>query len=462
MSRRVLAVAALAAVMAAGVGGVWLTRPELLRKFAHMEPQPLASASGAARALYYRDPDGKPSYSLTPARTSDGRAYIAVAPKEEKLSFEIEEEPAPVADRKIKFYRNPMGLADYSQVPKKDSMGMDYIPVYEDDGTDDGTVKLNPGKIQRSGVKSEPASRQVIRTVIRAPGSIQLDERRISVISMRSESWIQKVADVTTGSRVRKGDLLMDVYSPAVSAAAAEYVAIKSSSDKLGAGVRQRLQNLDVPEAAIAAIEKDRVAPISVAWSAPRNGIVLERNAVEGMRVQPGDTIFRLADISVVWTVIDIAERDISRIKVGQTASVRARGYPGRTFDGKVTAIYPQMNKETRTVRVRIELPNADLALLPDMYVDAEVGIGIPEPVVVVPDSAVLDSGQRQVVLIDKGEGRFEPRDVVVGFRAGGLTEIREGVAEGDLVVTSANFLIDAESNLNAALKGYAASGGQP
>jgi len=462
MSRRVLVVAALAAVMAAGVGGVWLTRPELLRKFAHMEPQPLASASGAARALYYRDPDGKPSYSLTPARTSDGRAYIAVAPKEEKLSFEIEEEPAPVADRKIKFYRNPMGLADYSQVPKKDSMGMDYIPVYEDDGTDDGTVKLNPGKIQRSGVKSEPASRQVIRTVIRAPGSIQLDERRISVISMRSESWIQKVADVTTGSRVRKGDLLMDVYSPAVSAAAAEYVAIKSSSDKLGAGVRQRLQNLDVPEAAIAAIEKDRVAPISVAWSAPRNGIVLERNAVEGMRVQPGDTIFRLADISVVWTVIDIAERDISRIKVGQTASVRARGYPGRTFDGKVTAIYPQMNKETRTVRVRIELPNADLALLPDMYVDAEVGIGIPEPVVVVPDSAVLDSGQRQVVLIDKGEGRFEPRDVVVGFRAGGLTEIREGVAEGDLVVTSANFLIDAESNLNAALKGYAASGGQP
>ena len=462
MSRRVLAVAALAAVMAAGVGGVWLTRPELLRKFAHMEPQPLASANGAARALYYRDPDGKPSYSLTPARTSDGRAYIAVAPKEEKLSFEIEEEPAPVADRKIKFYRNPMGLADYSQVPKKDSMGMDYIPVYEDDGTDDGTVKLNPGKIQRSGVKSEPASRQVIRTVIRAPGSIQLDERRISVISMRSESWIQKVADVTTGSRVRKGDLLMDVYSPAVSAAAAEYVAIKSSSDKLGAGVRQRLQNLDVPEAAIAAIEKDRVAPISVAWSAPRNGIVLERNAVEGMRVQPGDTIFRLADISVVWTVIDIAERDISRIKVGQTASVRARGYPGRTFDGKVTAIYPQMNKETRTVRVRIELPNADLALLPDMYVDAEVGIGIPEPVVVVPDSAVLDSGQRQVVLIDKGEGRFEPRDVVVGFRAGGLTEIREGVAEGDLVVTSANFLIDAESNLNAALKGYAASGGQP
>jgi membrane fusion protein, copper/silver efflux system len=163
-----------------------------------------------------------------------------------------------------------------------------------------------------------------------------------------------------------------------------------------------------------------------------------------------------------VWTVIDIAERDISRIKVGQTASVRARGYPGRTFDGKVTTIYPQMNKETRTVRVRIELPNADLALLPDMYVDAEVGIGNPEPVVAVPDSAVLDSGQRQVVLIDKGEGKFEPRDVVVGFRAGGMTEIREGVAEGDLVVTSANFLIDAESNLNAALKGYAASGGQP
>jgi membrane fusion protein, copper/silver efflux system len=359
-----------------------------------------------------------------------------------------------------------MGLADYSPVPKKDSMGMDYIPVYEDEATDEGSVKLTPGKIQRTGVKSEPARKQIIRSVIRAPGTIQLDERRVSVVSMRSESWIQKVADVTTGSRVRKGDLLMEVYSPAVSAAAAEYVAIRNTPEDrkgvLSSGVRQRLQNLDIPEAAMASIEKERTAPIAIAWTAPRDGVVLERNAVEGMRVQPGDTVFRLADTSVVWTLIDIAERDMSRIKAGRMASVKARGYPGRVFQGQVTVVYPQVNKESRTVRVRIELPNADLALLPDMYVDAEIDAGSAEPVMAVPDSAVLDSGQRQVVFIDRGEGRLEPRDVKLGFRGDGLAEIRDGVAEGDLVVTSANFLIDAESNLNAAMKGFAAAGAQP
>jgi Cu(I)/Ag(I) efflux system membrane fusion protein len=454
------AVAALAVVLTAGAGGIWLTRPELLRFASHTAQQSVAPAHSSVRALYYRDPDGKAAYSLAPATTSDGRAYVAVMPGDEKLSFDTGEEPAQVAGGKIKFYRNPMGLPDYSPVPKKDSMGMDYIPVYEDETPDDGTVKLAPGKIQRSGVKSEPASRQIIRSVIRAPGTIQIDERRVSVISMRSEGYIQKVADVTTGSRVRKGDPLMEVYVPAITNAAADYVAtMRGPGERLGAGARQRLQNFNVPDAVLAAIERDRTAPLAIEWTAPRDGIVLERKATEGMRVDAGETVFRLADISLVWILIDVAERDIGRIQIGQSATATARAYPGRTFEGKVTVIYPQMNRETRTARVRIELPNADLALLPDMYVDAEVGIGKAEAVVAVPDSAVLDSGQRQVVLVDKGEGKFEPRDVVLGFRAGGWTEIREGIADGDLVVTSANFLIDAESNLNAALKGYAASG---
>ncbi len=336
MSRAAWAAVALAAIIAAGAGGVWLVRPDLLQR--HSVGAEAPAAPGGTRALYYRDPDGKPAYSLEPAKTSDGRAYIAVKPGEEKLSFETGEEPAPPASGKIKFYRNPMGLADYSPVPKKNSMGMDYIPVYEDESTDDGSVKLTPGKIQRTGVKSEPARKQIIRSVIRAPGTIQLDERRVSVVSMRSESWIQKVANVTTGSRVRKGDLLMEVYSPAVSAAAAEYVAIRNTPEdrkgNLSSGVRQRLQNLDIPEAAMASIEKERTAPIAIAWTAPRDGLVLERNAVEGMRVQPGDTVFRLADTSVVWTLIDVAERDMSRIKLGQMANVRARGYPGRDFSG--------------------------------------------------------------------------------------------------------------------------------
>jgi Cu(I)/Ag(I) efflux system membrane fusion protein len=337
---------------------------------------------------------------------------------------------------------------------------MDYIPVYEGEDTDDGAVKLSPGKIQRTGVKSESAAPRVIRTAIRVPGTIQLDERRISVISMRSESWVQKIADVTIGTRVSKGQPLMEIYSPLVSSASAEYVATINSkttggSGTYGRGSRQRLMNLDVPDEAIVAMEKSGSVPIAIQWLAPRDGLVLERNATEGMRAQPGDVLFRVADTSVVWALIDVAERDVGALSVGQPVVIRARGLAGREFSGKINVIYPQLNRETRTARVRVELANPDAALLPDMYVDAEIDTGSPQPVLAVPESAILDTGSRQAVFIEKGQGRFEPRDVKLGHRGGGYVEVREGVAEGEPVVVSANFLIDAESNLMAALKGF-------
>jgi len=364
-------------------------------------------------------------------------------------------------DRKIKHYRHPMGLPDVSTSPKKDSMGMDYIAVYEGDDSDDGSVKVSPGKIQRTGVKSEPAARRVIRTMIRAPGAIQLDERRVSVIAMRAESYVQKVADVTTGAHVVKGQPLMEIYSPAMSSAAAEYISTLNSKvtggdGSYGRGSRQRLMNLDMPDAAIVAMEKSRNVPIGIEWTSPRNGIVLERNVIEGMRAQPGETLFRIADHSVVWAIMDVAERDLGSVVVGQRTLVRARSFPGREFSGKVNIIYPQINKETRTARVRVELSNPELLLLHDMYVDAEIDTGSQDAVLAVPESAVLDTGGRQAVLVDKGEGRFEPREVKLGHRGGGYVEIREGLAEDDPVVVSANFLIDAESNLKAALKGFA------
>jgi Cu(I)/Ag(I) efflux system membrane fusion protein len=427
-----------------------------------------ARAEPAAAAIYYQDPDGKPFYSLTPKKTPDGRYYRAV-PAGADVSFDdpAEAAAAPPADRRIKYYRNPMGLPDVSPTPKKDSMGMDYIPVYEGEDNDDASVKLSPGKIQRTGVKSEPAARRVIRTAIRAPGTVQLDERRVSVISMRAESYIQKVADVTTGVHVVKGQPLMEIYSPAVSSAAAEYISTLNSKvtgggeGPYGRGSRQRLMNLDVPEAAILAIEKGRNVPIGVEWTSPRDGIVLERNVTEGMRAQPGDVLFRIADHSVVWASVDVAERDLGGVAVSQRATVRARSFPGKEFLGKINVIYPQINKETRTARVRVELSNPELLLIHDMYVDAEIETGSAQSVLAIPESAVLDSGSRQAVLVDKGGGRFEPREVKLGHRGEGYVEVREGLAEDDPVVTSANFLIDAESNLKAALKGFA-EGAQP
>ena len=456
-----LVIATIAAVIAAAGG--WPIEAEAPRVAL------VTTAQAMDAPIYYQDPDGKPSYSLMPKKTPDGRDYKAVSASAD-VSFDeqssVEVASTTPMDRRIKYYRNPMGLPDTSPTPKKDSMGMSYIPVYEGEDSDDGSVKLSPGKIQRTGVKSEPAAARVIRTLIRAPGVIQLDERRISVISMRAESWVQKVANVTTGTRVSKGQPLMEIYSPAIATASAEYIATINSKTTggegfYGRGSRQRLMNLDVPDAAIVAMEKSRTVPITIDWSAPRDGIVLERNAIEGMRAQPGDVLFRVADTSVVWAMIDIAERDLGTLAVGQPVIVKARSFPGRELAGKISIIYPQVNRETRTARVRIELSNPDGALLPDMYVDAEINTGSPEPVLAIPDSAVLDTGTKQAVFIDKGQGRFEPRDVVLGHRGDGYVEVREGVTEGEPVVVSANFLIDAESNLKAALKGFSEAGAQ-
>lgn len=463
-----LVIATVAAVAAAASGGFIMFHPPY-----HETKTPRIALVTVAQAmdapLYYQDPDGKPSYSLTPKKTPDGRDYKAV-PVGADVSFDEEFAPEAVpaapTDRKIKYYRNPMGLPDTSPIPKKDSMGMNYIPVYEGEDSDDGSVKLSPGKIQRTGVKSEPAALRAIRTLIRAPGTIQLDERRISVISMRAESWVQKVANVTTGTRVSKGQPLMEIYSPAVATASAEYIATISSKTTggegfYGRGSRQRLMNLDVPDAAIVAMEKSRTVPITIEWSAPRDGIVLERGAIEGMRAQPGDVLFRVADTSVVWAMIDVAERDLGTLAVGQPVIVKARSFPNREFAGKISVIYPQVNRETRTARVRIELSNPDGALLPEMYVDAQINTGNPEPILTIPESAVLDSGTKQAVFVDKGQGRFEPRDVRLGHRGDGYVEVQEGITEGESVVVSANFLIDAESNLKAALKGFSESGAQ-
>ncbi len=410
--------------------------------------------------LYYRDPSGAPRWSAGPRKDDHGRDYLPVYDDDQATPVETKSQQQ-AGSRRILYYRNPMGLADTSPVPKTDPMGMNYIPVYEGDDSDDGTVKLSPGKIQRTGVKSEPVARRTIRVSVKAPGTIQLDERLVSVIAMRAESFIQKVADVTTGTRVKAGQPLMEIYSSAVAAAAAEYLATITSKtvggvEIYGRGSRQRLVNLNVPEQVIAEMEKTHIAPVTIRWSAPRDGIVLERNAVEGMRASPGDVLFRIADTSVVWALVDVAERDLGNIAVGQPVTVRARSFVGRAFLGKIAVIYPQVNRDTRTVRVRVELNNLDAVLLPDMYVDAEIDTAHSTPVLAVPDSAVLDTGSRQTVLVDKGEGRFEPREVKLGRRGGGYIEVRDGLADGEAVVTSANFLIDAESNLKAALKGFA------
>ena len=456
-----------AALLAAAVGGLLVLKPDLspiqasIRTLA-MKP---AAAQEAAAVIYYRHPDGLPNYSLTPAKTPDGRDYHPVL-KGADISFDIAEDaPVPAAapqTRKLKYYRNPMGLPDTSPTPKKDSMGMDYIPVYDDEDADDGSVKISAGKLQKSGVRSEQVERRMLNQPIRAPGTIQLDERRVSIVSFRFEGFIEQVENVTTGQHVHKGQPLMRVYSPALASAAAEYVSVYGAKAASGItsqaknGARRRLENLGMSEQAIGEIERTGEMSLSVPWLAPQDGEILERSAVNGMRSAPGAVLFRIADHDTVWAIADIAERDLGMIAIGQTATVRPRAYPDRSFTGKIALIYPHMNAPTRTARVRIELANPDGLLRPDMYADVEIATGSESPVLTVSSSAVIDSGQRQLVLLDKGEGRFEPRPVKLGRRGDGRVEITKGLSENDKVVVTANFLIDAESNLKAALKGFA------
>jgi Cu(I)/Ag(I) efflux system membrane fusion protein len=469
MRRPVGAFLIMSAILAAGVAGLAIGRSNgplpgwldgILPAAANQNP---ARPEATGPAIYYRDPDGLPVYSLDPKKTSAGKDYVAVRSSED-VSFE-EQAPEATATKvgergRIRFYRNPMGLPDTSPTPKKDSMGMDYLPVYENEQDDDSSVKVSAGKLQKAGVQTEMVERRTLNTVVRAPGTVQEDERRKSVVSLRFEGFIDSVENVTTGTHVHKGQRLMRIYGPNLSSAAAEYLSALNAHPDAGIGnqalkgARRRLENLDAPEKFIAEIERTREIPVYASWPAPQDGEIVERVAVNGMRAAPGDVLFRIADHDVVWVLADIAERDLSLIEVGQTASVRLRGYPDRVFVGKVALIYPHMMAETRTARIRIELPNPDEVLRPDMYADVEIVTGAETPVVTVSSSAVIDSGERQIVLLDKGDGRFEPRTVKLGRRGGGRVEITEGLVENDKVVVSANFLIDAESNLKAALNG--------
>ena len=442
------------------------------------EPKAMAAGAPPSGAIaYYRHPDGDAVYSAQPRKTGDGRDFVAVRASED-VNFDPaaappSKEATPAIDpaaineagqRTVLYYRNPMGLPDTSPTPKNDSMGMAYIPVYYGEADDGSTVRVSTGKLQRTGVKTALATKAGILRPVNVPGSVTLDERLVSVVSIRTEAFVEKVADITSGAVIEKGQPLVTFYAKEIAAAGALYAAdIKTGAGKTAArGSLQRLVNLGVPTEAIAEIEATGKVPISVTLTAPRGGVVLERMAVDGMMSEAGETLFRIADVSTVWVEANVPEYELSSVRMGAEATIRIRSLPGRVFKGKVQLIFPAVEQQTRTAKVRIELANPDGVLFANMYADVEIAAGGTDAVVTVTDSAVIDTGERQVVIVDKGEGAFEPRDVKLGMRGDGMTEITQGVAEGDRVVVAANFLIDAESNLKAALSALSPAEAKP
>ncbi|MEX8501812.1 MAG: efflux RND transporter periplasmic adaptor subunit [Leptothrix ochracea] len=381
--------------------------------------------------------------------------------------------------RKPLFYRNPMGLPDTSPTPKKDAMGMDYIPVYAGEQPDEAPgaaqqIKISTDKVQKLGVRTEAVQRKVLDRTLRAAGRVELDERRVYTIAAKFEGYVEKLHVNATGQAVRQGQTLFEVYSPELVSAQREYLlanqALKdASADNLPGlqpGMQQladaglaRLKNWDISPEQLAQIKAAAAAGQTrrtLSVSSPVGGVVTEKKAVQGMRFAPGEVLYQVADLSTVWVMAEVFEQDIRWVKTGSRAKVHLSAYPDNVFEGPVTTIYPTLKAETRTVAVRIELSNPGGRLKPGMFAQVELGNATPRDVTLaVPISAVIDSGTRQIVLVQRGEGRYEPREVRLGVRNDKDVEVLSGVQDGEAVVVSANFLIDAESNLKAAISGF-------
>lgn len=381
---------------------------------------------------------------------------------------------AAQTERKVLYYRNPMGLPDTSPVPRKDAMGMDYVPVYADNAGQ-GMVSISAEKVQQIGVKSESVALHSLSGTLRATGRIEIDERRIHAIAPKFEGWVERLYVNAVGESVSKGQPMFEVYSPELISAQREYaiarqgeMSLKSADEDARNGMRQlaeaslaRLKNWDIPAAETKRLADGKTSR-NLTYFAPVSGIVLEKKALQGMRFMPGETLYQIADLSTVWVQADVAEQDIARVKVGSAARISLEAYPGKIFEAKVSFIYPTLNAATRTVQVRLDCVNPGGLLKPAMFASVALAAGAGSKVLAVPSSAVIDSGTRQIVLVQRGAGRFEPRSVRLGRRDDDYVEVLEGVAEGEQVVTSANFLIDSESNLKAALAGLGGSAGKP
>lgn len=484
----VLAAVALLAASLGLAGGYWLSEEGMLSAWFDRSQSGEGHAgrgesqqSSERRVLYYKDPMGGPDTSPVPKKDSMGMDYLPVYSDEQPDAQATS--PAPpesaensLGDRKPLYYRNPMGLPDTSPVPKKDAMGMDYIPVYPDDvdAAAQGFVKISPERVQMIGVQSEVASRRNLVRPIRAVGTVQFDERQTYVVSTRYEGWIEKLLVNTTGEKVLRGQPLMEIYSPDLVLAQQEYALLRQSiaesrgggsaatSRRLLQGAEQRLRYLDFPAGALQSLRVGGQPKPIVAIPSPVSGTVIDKPALKGMRFMPGEALYKIVDMSTVWLIAEVFEQDLANIRVGQDATITVRAYPERTFSGRVAFIYPVVGQETRTARVRIEMPNPDDLLKADMYANVEIASPLgPRDVLAIPESAVIDSGTRQVVLIDHGDGRFEPRAVKLGDRAEGYVAVIDGVSADERVVVSANFLIDAESNLKAALSSFVGEGHQ-
>jgi RND family efflux transporter MFP subunit len=370
----------------------------------------------------------------------------------------------PSAERKIKHYRSTMNAGEVSPGPAKDSMGMDMVPVYEDESAsaESSAITIDPVTMQNMNLRTGAVTRGPLRRVVRTVGAVDFDETALTDVTTKFKGWIEKLYVDSTGQQVHRGDPLFDIYSPELYSAQVEYLlALNQPTNLTRTGVQAlessalaKLKFLDVPDEQIAQIRQDGQARKTLRINAPRDGIVAEKMVVAGQMVEAGMKLYRLADLGTVWVQSQIYEQDLPIVRLGQEATVSLSYLPDRKFRGRVTYIYPTVDEKTRTAKVRMEFHNPGYFLKPGMFATVELAAELSSLALLVPDSAVLRSGEKNTVFVALEGGKFEPRTVGLGLRAeGNFYQVLSGLSDGDRVVTSGQFLLDSESQLREAIQ---------
>jgi RND family efflux transporter MFP subunit len=374
----------------------------------------------------------------------------------------------PQGERKIKYWRAPMDPTYISDKPGKSPMGMDLIPVYEDE-IQEGAVAIDPITIQNMGLKTAPVKSGNLTRTIRTVGNVDYNEENLYIINTKITGWIEKLYVNTTGQMVEKGQPILEIYSPELVSTQEEYLtSLKGFQDlkdspyqearngalELLNSTRTRLEYWDIDEDQIKDLEQTGKIKKTLTIYSPARGVVIHKNVIEGAHVNAGSDLFQIADLSTVWVQAAIYEYELPYIKLGQKATVTMTYLPGETFEGRLTYIYPYLSEKTRDVKVRLEFPNPGFELKPDMYANAVIESKLPGERILIPQEAVIHSGKREIVFVDLGQGKYSPREIVTGASGeGDVVEVKKGLLPGEVVVTSAQFMLDSESKTQEAIQ---------
>ena len=417
-----------------------------------------SSDSQERKILYYQDPMNPANTSPTPKKAPDGMDFVPV----------YEEQKGGNGQKKIAYYQDPMHPWFTSDKPgTAPDCGMDLVPVYEGDESVEG-IKIDPVTVQNIGVKIETVKKQKLNNVIRTTGKVDYDERKVTTITTKVMGWVEKLFVDYTGKYISKGQPLFEIYSPELVSTQEEYLQairylkkvsnssddVKNGAQELVNSAKRRLLYWDISENDINEIEKNNAPKKTLTIYSQVNGTVVEKMVYEGQQIMAGMGLYKVADLSNVWVMADIYQVDLPWIKLGQKVDLELSYLPGKTYKGTVTYIYPYINEETKTIKVRTEVRNtSNYDFKPGMFATVKLVSPISVEAVVVPDQAIIRTGERTIAVMSLGGGYFDPREVKLGVSSDGLVQVLEGIKEGEKIVISSQFLIDSESNLKAAIQ---------